>query len=151
MPEQIITKRCSKCKHFKPLSGFYKDKSTKAGYAHWCKKCQKFYNQSQQGKIRMKRYKQTEKGKIANKHYEQGKTGKATKKRYRAKHSEREKAKNKVHNTIRAGKLCGPKTLACYYCPKPAEQYHHWRGYDKKHWLDVVPVCKNCHRNIHNL
>jgi len=37
-------KRCSKCKQFKPLSEFYKDRSTKDGLARWCKECKRQYS-----------------------------------------------------------------------------------------------------------
>lgn len=30
---------CSRCKETKPLSGFYKDSTSKTGYRHTCKDC----------------------------------------------------------------------------------------------------------------
>jgi hypothetical protein len=38
-------KQCGKCKQLKPLSEFYKNKSTKDGLARWCKQCKKEYRQ----------------------------------------------------------------------------------------------------------
>ena len=40
------------------------------------------------------------------------------------------------------------KTLQCS-CGQQAKHYHHHKGYTKKHWLDVIPVCTKCHSIIH--
>lgn len=62
MSEQIVTKRCSKCKQIKPLSKFNKDRlNKKNGHQSQCKICIKEY---------MKEYRQTEEYKIAEKHYQ---------------------------------------------------------------------------------
>ena len=31
---------------------------------------------------------------------------------------------------------------------KTAVAYHHHRGYKREHFLDVVPVCHECHQNV---
>lgn len=38
---------CTKCKVEKNVSEFYKDASTKSGYAYYCKACRRKYNQAQ--------------------------------------------------------------------------------------------------------
>jgi hypothetical protein len=40
-------KQCSKCKKLKPLSEFYKNKSTNDGLARWCKECKSEYRKNQ--------------------------------------------------------------------------------------------------------
>jgi hypothetical protein len=40
---KVEKKQCGRCKQFKPLSDFYKNKSTKDGLARWCKQCKKEY------------------------------------------------------------------------------------------------------------
>lgn len=42
---KVEKKQCGKCKQLKPLSEFYKNKSTKDGLARWCKQCKKEYRQ----------------------------------------------------------------------------------------------------------
>lgn len=37
-------------------------------------------------------------------------------------------------------------TQVCDECGAPAEDYHHYLGYDSEHWLDVKPLCRKCHR-----
>jgi hypothetical protein len=117
----------------------------------------KKYNQSDKGKAALKRYQQSEKGKVvcrkANKKYRQSKKGKAANRREgfrkRRKYPEKVKAIKAVSHAIEASKLPRANTLLCHYCSKPAQQYHHWHGYEPDHWLDVVPVCIKCHNSIH--
>lgn len=127
MPEQIKTKRCCTCKQFKALSEFHKNRTQLDGYQNECKICKLKY---------VKKYQQTEKRKI---------TQKIVNKNFRIRHPERRKAQNAVSNAIATGKLPRANTLLCHYCPKPAQQYHHWHGYEKEHWLDVIPICVKCH------
>lgn len=170
MSEPIQTKRCSKCKQFKQFSEFYKDRTRKDGHCNKCKSCNLIsvtkYQNTEKGKVQQKRYGQSNKGKIVNrkavrkyrktdkfkatyKHYRQSEKGKATKKHcdkhFRDCHPNQRKAVSAVNHAIRDGKLPRPDSLLCHYCPKPAQEYHHWHGYEPKHWLDVVPVCKYCH------
>lgn len=125
-------KTCSKCKQNKPFADFGKKQSNKDNYQYECKICRKHYRQSAKGKAAKKRYQQSEKGKNVYK-------------RFDIRNPEYHKATHAVNNAIRDGKLPRPDTLFCHYCPKLAQQYHHWHGYEKEHQLDVVPACKKCH------
>ncbi len=161
MPNEIASKRCCKCKKSKPLSEFYKNCTTKDGYQLECKTCRKEHAQSKRSKtyhkIYQNQYYQTEKGKAvilkSVKKYQKTIKGKISKqkaqKRFYARHPERQKAINTVSYAIQIGKLSHIDTLQCHYCPMQAEQYHHHKGYEPKHWLDVLPTCKRCHRKIH--
>ncbi len=144
MSEQSISKRCPKCKQFKPISEFHKDKRGKDGLQGYCKTC---------GKIAHRKYQKTEKGKLAyrkaNSKYKKTDKGKANQKRYFLRHPNQVKAQHTVNHAIEDGNLPRPNTQLCHYCPKPAQQYHHW-SYLPEHWLDVVPVCIKCHNSIHN-
>ena len=55
---------------------------------------------------------------------------------------------------------CGkPAECRCGRCPRhclcagdvfdPAKHYHHYKGYDPEHWLDVEPLCLSCHQKEH--
>lgn len=43
----------------------------------------------------------------------------------------------------------GMKPATAFICADcgqaQAEEYHHYKGYAKEHWLDVVPLCLPCH------
>lgn len=119
----------------------------------------KRYSQTEKGKITKKRHRQTEKYKTTQRHYQQSKEGKiaqkrynqsgkgiANQKRYHICHPKCRKAESAVNYAIKIGRLPRPDTLQCYYCPKQAEQYHHW-SYAPEHFLDVIPVCVKCHHN----
>lgn len=174
MSEQSINKTCRVCKQTKPITEFYKCSRTKGGYKNDCKSChleywnnyrktergkqviskiKHKYHQTEKGKATKRRvtenYCKTDKGKNTRMLYEQSERGKTLARnraeKHRQNHPQHAKALQVVRNAIRSGKLPRPDILLCHYCPKPAQQYHHWHGYEKKHWLDVVPVCVSCH------
>lgn len=144
MSEQIITKTPSQCKY----------QQTKKGKA-----TSKRYNQSEKGKTAASRYWQSEKGKVVQKHQRQTNKYKLAVKRfwernkgkaaeytqnYKIKYPGRVKARQVVNDTIRAGKLPRPDILKCS-CGEQAKEYHHHKGYEVKHHLDVIPLCAACH------
>jgi hypothetical protein len=60
------------------------------------------------------------------------------------------RARVAVGTAVRRGKLPVVSTMICCVCNEAqAEQWHHHNGYDKAHWLDVVPVCRECHGKEH--
>jgi len=91
MSEQIITKRCSKCKQIKPFSEFYKDRRNKDGLQSYCNSCRKAYKQSERGKAANRKadakYRKTPNGKAAHRKgeakYKKTPKGKAAKAKYR--------------------------------------------------------------------
>lgn len=172
MAEQIISKRCPKCKQTKPLSDFHKDKSRKDGHKGYCNICRAelqrqyrqtekgrtvsrrgalLYSSSKKGKTKRKQYRQGERGKAAEARYRKTEKGKAialrSAKQYQVANPERVKAVNAVNIAIKAGKIPRPNTLQCHYCPAQAKDYHH-TNYTPEHWLDVIPVCRKCHRSL---
>ncbi len=66
------------------------------------------------------------------------------------------KARWRVNNAIRAGRLAHPNTLPCKDCGHvhaPGEkrhEYDHHLGYDAAHQLDVEAVCSTCHHKRDN-
>lgn len=148
-----LTKRCSGCKQFKPLSEFDKSRNQKDGHHNQCKICKKHYRNTITGKIAIRKgvgkYRNSEKGKTTRKRYRQSEKGKSVQqagiKHFKALYPNQCRATSAVNHAIRDCKLPRSDTLLCHYCPKPAQQYHHWHGYEPEHWLDVVPVCKGCH------
>jgi len=152
-------KTCAKCKKVKPFTQFNKCSANKDDLSYWCKECFKRYEKTAEIKRTRKRYSKTnnrkissnhyyysEKGKLADKRYRKSKKCKDTTKRYCIRHPEYHKAQNAVRIAIQERKVPRPDSLLCHYCPKPAQEYHHWHGYEKEHWLDVIPVCKDCHK-----
>ena len=54
------------------------------------------------------------------------------------------RASNAVGAAIRKGRLRPLASLTCVDCDAPAMAYDHYKGYERKHWLDVEPVCDRC-------
>lgn len=56
------------------------------------------------------------------------------------------RARAAVRRAIKQGKIVRPRV--CSKCKRPAARIeaHHWKGYLKKNWLDVVWLCGRCHR-----
>lgn len=87
---------------------------------------------------------------------------KAIEKRSRERHAERLREYNRkqigtlkrlarqaVTRATSTNRIPNIKTLNCSACGRQANEYHHNKGYEKKHWLDVVPMCHRCHKNHH--
>lgn len=145
-----MIKKCCTCKQIKDSSLFSNCKTTKDGLFFQCKLCK---TKTQ------KKYRLTEKGRTthidSNKRYEMTKNGKtvrsAINRRFKTKSPEKWKATNAVNHAISENKMKEASQYNCANCLiEPAKEYHHHRGYLKEHWLDVVPVCKQCHLLIHN-
>ena len=142
MSEPIITKRCSHCKEIKGISEFSKNKFASDGIHYQCKTCRK---------LALQRYYATEKGKACIERYKKTKKGKETARKYRESHQEQITARNRVDAAVKSKKLLPAKTLKCSGCDEQAQEYHHHKGYAPEHWLDIIPVCIQCHVNLHRL
>lgn len=97
-------------------------------------------NTSEKGKARYARQRQTDTYKVRHR---------SDSHKYRKSHPEIIKAHNAIGLAIRQGKLPKPTTLKCN-CGNQAKHYHHHKGYEPEHWLDVIPLCIQCHANEHN-
>lgn len=58
-------------------------------------------------------------------------------------------ASSAVSYEIKKGNMVKANTLQCKDCGKNATHYHHHNGYEKPHWLDVIPLCRSCHIKRH--
>lgn len=63
-------------------------------------------------------------------------------------HPDHFRARTSLNYSIRTKKLPPAKELKCLRCGDQADQYHHFLGYEKHHWRDVIPLCLDCHRLI---
>lgn len=57
----------------------------------------------------------------------------------------RVKARLAVSRAVHRGDISRARDLPCHDCNQPADQYHHWAGYEQHNWLNVIPVCLKCH------
>lgn len=83
------------------------------------------------------------------------KSGRATEgwRKDRAKHPEHYAARKAVKDAVKRGELrpiaeCDCSCAGDGKCTSRM-QYHHYRGYERNHWLDVIPVCSYHHGVLH--
>lgn len=135
------TKVCFKCREEKPLSEFYAHKKMRDGHLNKCKECTKRDVKSNYRKNRVQRQ-------DYEKRREQDPKRKAAKLEYmrkvRASNPEAYKARTAVDNALRDGRL---KKEACVLCHCEERVQAHHPDYSKP--LDVVWLCRDCHRRHH--
>lgn len=116
------------------------------------KDAQKNYNRTAKRKASLKKYQQTDKAKARSKRYSATDKGKETLRksveRYAKKYPHKRKAKKAVSHAVERGELPNVITKSCTDCGKQAQHYHH-ESYDRKDWLNVIPLCAKCHKQRH--
>lgn len=155
-------KKCPVCQEY---AEFGKNSSRHDGLQSICKECRaskqkladrtdilKRYNNSEKGRKTRQKYQSTDKGKIAIKRYRKtDKYHSGTRnyaRQYRKNNPERTKAHYKVTDEIRAGRLQSANNFQCRFCNNQAAHYHH-DDYSKP--LEIIPVCPQCHIDIHKV
>lgn len=157
---QLQTKKCTSCGCDKPVAEFHHSKATRDGYTQRCKACRKIEYESKKGLVQeyykknraklieqAREYSRLRKRKKRNavskkKHNEQNKE-------YRKRYPVKSKAQDAVSYAIAQGRFPRASTHNCTHCGSAATEYHHW-SYEPEHWLDVIPLCHNCHMKIHS-
>jgi hypothetical protein len=153
-----MEKFCPGCNQTKNGSEFYKERDRKDGLTYYCKECNK-------ARIKIARYEDPkkahaiaskwrlnnlEKKRESNKDWERKNPNKVLEfiRKTHLLHPDRYRARNAVNNAVRDGKLQPASNFICSNCKKiQASEYHHHNGYDPDHWLDVIPLCKACHKD----
>lgn len=57
------------------------------------------------------------------------------------------KAHQAIKNALKSGDLIRPDI--CQQCAAPGSVEAHHHSYESHHWLDVVWLCRSCHRSVH--
>lgn len=142
-------KQCSGCKEWKDESKFYKNKSNKDGLTYKCANCMREattqWASTPRGNKIKHAYNNSERGKEIKRKWAQTAAGKANKKYHLEKFPKKRKARRAINNAVRDGRFPHISTQHCDNCGQQAQEYHHHNGYDKAHWFDVIPLCRDCH------
>lgn len=158
------TKRCSGCDTVKAVSDFFRNASRRDGLMTYCKACetdrkQVKYRANPEYRARMiataTAWHHT---KVAT---PEGRDALRVRKRETRQQSETQqrwfaeygksvqrKAKFAVNTEVAAGRLPRVVSHTCADCGNQAKHYHHW-SYAPEHWLDVIPLCAQCHADRH--
>jgi hypothetical protein len=59
-------------------------------------------------------------------------------------------ARRAVRYAVASGRMNRAATFICVSCGNQAREWHHYLGYHRDHWLDVIPLCVPCHRACKN-
>jgi hypothetical protein len=123
------------------------------GRANQCIPCFKEthrkYRESAAGKARQALYSTSEKGRAVHldacKTWRRTEKGKAYYADYYLRCKDRSRARGRVFDAVRSGRMQPASDFACVRCGAPACEYHHHLGYENEHSFDVIPLCKACH------
>ena len=113
-------KTCSKCG--KSKCAFPKNKPSRDGLSSWCSDCHRDYMRGR--KSDPERRRMAARASVA-------------------KFPERRRAREKVKDAVRSGRLMPVTSCICADCGQPAKAYDHFLGYALP--LSVEPVCHVCH------
>lgn len=134
-------KVCNRCGQALPYMCFTKDSRVPNGLRPRCRECRsldhyEYYNQGGGGKEKKDKYYLVHRDERLPKM--RGKWGPS---RY---NPNKQPARKAVFRAVQSGILAKPDR--CHKCEKIGEvTAHHWHGYDKAHYLDVVWECMQCH------
>ena len=142
-------KTCTRCKEAKPLDAFNKNRTMSDGLSQWCRSCRKAHrNQPAQREAMLAKCRDpeylAEQGVRRRKRWRQADS--KEQQRYQSpEYKQMRRARQAVRRAIIRGDLIRPD--ACPQCGRTEHSdSHHFNGYDEEHWLDVVFLCRRCHR-----
>ncbi len=160
-------KQCPKCGEDKPLSVFGTNRTTRDGLQSYCKSCRN----AMQAAIRqtseyreyynayMRRPDPKAKARARHRLHYRSEHHQEWRHTYRATNQDKVGARDTVRWEVSSGRIPPPGALTCGDqldasghrighgdgCGAPAQQYHHYLGYQAEHRLDVQAVCFVCH------
>ena len=142
-------KRCPTCEKTKPITEFHKSANRGDGHTGLCKRCanERARARSKSGarKTSYTKWNKSQGARDAQRKYTRSEKGKARRWRYIT----HVKARAAVQNEVKYGRLPPILTQKCNNCEQQSIAYHHHLGYEQEHWLDVIPMCQECHTAAH--
>src|ERR1700676_2086465 len=60
------------------------------------------------------------------------------------------RAQNQIRTLIKNGLLERASEFTCFICGDPAQEFHHFAGYEGFNAYRVIPTCKSCHGKLTN-
>jgi hypothetical protein len=157
----IILKTCTRCKEVKSVAEFNGRGGRYPGPKPHCKDCDKKLfkewsdKNAEHNRKRARDYHHENRdvaiAKMKERYWADPEKARARVRDQRLHNPNRGRAHATVQRAIKAGKMHPAHSVACASCGGPAEVYHHHKGYDREHWLTVVPLCALCHGKEHRI
>jgi hypothetical protein len=152
------TKTCCHCRRTLPLDQFYRNRATPDGYTRECRTCAKERASAHYRENRERILSEQRGHYLAHSTEVQARNRawleanrerhrpylRAYNREYRRKYPERHRAGSAVADALKSGKIQRQET--CAMCGAAPTEAHHHRGYEKEHYLDVIWLCRRCHR-----
>jgi hypothetical protein len=155
--EVAMDKRCSSCREIKDVTEFHFNKTGKHGRHNTCKSCRasekKEYMINYKDKIkhRNRMYNLFNKDVIAQWKRDNNNKLREYQRSYNKNNPEKQAARIAIRSAVKAKRIPKVSDLICSICNKKrATHYHHHKGYSTEFALDVIPVCLQCHHNLHS-
>lgn len=145
----ISQKVCPKCGETKTAKEFHKNRASKDGLHWYCKPCRSIYNIEYQKRPEVRHRKNA---RLRHRYKYDSNYRQRTLAHINAHdkaNPEQKRARKAVQRAVKSGVLPAVKTQSCAKCGTAAQEYHHHKGYDKEDRLEVMPLCRSCHRRIH--
>lgn len=159
----MTLKTCAKCGENKDVSEYHRDAQKKDGLRSWCKSCIRVqsvsYRQRNKDTLRRKgrRWRLENRDKTdeyARKYRESNEDKVRSRKReWREKNKDKTRAHDALNRAIKSGSVPPASSRPCALrldslCDEVATDYHH---HDYSRPLDVYPVCRPCHKRLHEM
>ena len=61
------------------------------------------------------------------------------------------RAHKAVQRAVKRRDLDPAKEMDCLHCGEPAHSWHHWMSYAVEHWFWILPLCTQCHWEVHKI
>lgn len=141
-------KKCTRCGQVLPLDDFYEDKRKADGRRSVCKACHieatTTYRQTDgRAKFVVAKRAWNHRPDNKRKRAEYMRTQRAS-----AVWANQEAARRAVGVAVASGAMPPARNVQCADCGGKAQEYHH-ASYERDRWLDVTPLCTNCHNKRH--
>lgn len=155
-------KDCIKCGITKPLSEFYKHSRMKDGHLGKCKECARLDSRTNREKNleRVMEYDRNRPNKaerneaLKKSHKERWRSDesfresvKASKRKWVINNPLKRKAQNAANSALKSGLLV--RKTRCESCGEDKPLHKHHESYEEAHWLIVVWLCSQCHKDAH--
>lgn len=137
-------RRCGTCGETKTLGMFVPDTSKPNSRKNTCRDCRNANDRQRRENRGRKPRKEASNPRTNRQKYL------ASLRRWREENPLAKYAHEAVHQATKTKAIPRPESLCCLKCSRIAAHYHHFLGYEPEHWLDVIPLCRSCHRLEHS-
>lgn len=143
--DALRVKVCTKCGEAKPITEFHRQAHSPDGLHPACKSCTNAQNRSIYKAHKLAHLEAKRRYRAQNPDARL-----ATIRKYDAINAMARKAHRAVRHAIAVGDIRPVHECVCQRCGNQAEVYHH-ESYEPERWLDVQPLCRVCHGEIHRV